>query len=366
MTSTTAEHAPPPSNDTNKPGQGGSTNAPGDAPTHMKLGEMTPNVFVEGTYSIINPQVGTTRGGKPFLKCLLRDATGESAARMWSFEEASLENISSTGFVQIRGNSQLYNGQVQLVIEQIRSVEVGADELTRLLPSTSKNIDEMYAALREKMTSLQHPAMQALANAYLDDEDLMAKFKTAPAAMNLHHAWIGGLLEHTLQLIELADSMLPLYPKLNRDIVLMGLFLYDMGKTSELVWDRGFDYTVDGNLIGHVVRGVIWLQFKAAVAAKQSGHRLPSEALRVLQHIIISHHGKPEYGAAKIPATPEAIFVSQLDDLDAKTTMALDAARPDTASAEFLGDFTDRVWALDARLYRPDPLADDTNTSSQG
>jgi len=327
------------------------------------IADWQPNQLVEGLFAIQNAQLGLTRTGKPFLKCLLRDATGESAARMWSFEEASLESISATGFVQIRGNSQLYNGQVQLVVEQIRSVEVGADELTRLLPSTSKDIDEMFAALRTKMTSLQHPAMQALANAYLDDDDLMAKFKTAPAAMNLHHAWIGGLLEHTLQLIDLADTMLPLYPKLNRDIVLMGLFLHDMGKTSELVWDRGFDYTVDGNLIGHVVRGAIWLQFKAAVAAKQSGHRLPSEALRVLQHIIISHHGRPEYGAAKIPATPEAIFISQLDDLDAKTTMSLDAARPNTASAEFLGDFTDRVWALDARLYRPDPLANNEQTT---
>ncbi len=365
MTSTATEHATPPKDADHQP-QSGASNRPGDAPGHMNLGEMTPNTYVEGTYAIVNPQVGTTRGGKPFLKCLLRDATGESAARMWSFEEASLESISATGFVQIRGNSQLYNGQVQLVIEQIRSVEVGASELTRLLPSTSKDIDEMFAALRTKMTSLEHPAMLALADAYLDDEDLMAKFKTAPAAMNLHHAWIGGLLEHTLQLLDLADTMLPLYPKLNRDVVLMGLFLHDMGKTSELVWDRGFDYTADGNLIGHIVRGAIWLQFKAAVAAKQSGHRLPSEALRVLQHIIISHHGRPEYGAAKIPATPEAIFISQLDDLDAKTTMALGAARPDTASADFLGDFTDRMWALDTRLYRPDPLADDQTSANQG
>ncbi len=186
----------------------------------------------------------------------------------------------------------------------------------------------------------------------------MAGFRRAPAAISLHHAFIGGLLEHTLQLLKLADVMLPLYPALNRDIVLMGLFLHDLGKTAELKWEKGFDYTADGNLIGHVVRGAIWLQVKAAIAAKQSGHRLPSDALRVLQHIILSHHGEPEYGAAKLPSTPEAIFIAILDNLDAKTHMALTNARPDQGPAVgSQGDFTDKLWALGTRLYRPDPLA---------
>lgn len=122
--------------------------------------------------------------------------------------------------------------------------------------------------------------MCALADVYLNDEDLMANFRAAPAAMSLHHAWIGGLLEHTLQLLKLADVMLPLYPRLNRDMVLMGLFLHDLGKTGELTWEKGFDYTPDGNLVGHVVRGAILLQFKAAVAGKQSGQKLSPDALR--------------------------------------------------------------------------------------
>jgi 3'-5' exoribonuclease len=203
---------------------------------------------------------------------------------------------------------------------------------------------------------MAHPAMRALAEAYLSDEEMMSKFRMAPAAMNLHHAWIGGLLEHTLQLLKLAEQMLPLYPQLNRDIVLTGLFLHDLGKTAELRWERGFDYTPDGNLIGHIVRGAIWLQFKAAVAAKQSGQKLPQEALRVLQHIIISHHGIPEYGAAKIPSTPEAIFISTLDNLDAKTQMAITCARPDVPSTTDCAEFTDKMWALDTRIYKPDPL----------
>jgi 3'-5' exoribonuclease len=151
--------------------------------------------------------------------------------------------------------------------------------------------------------------------------------------------------------------MLPLYPQLNRDIVLMGLFLHDLGKTAELTWEKGFDYTTDGNLIGHIVRGAVWLQFKAAQAARLTGQKLPVDAIRVLQHIIISHHGVPEYGAAKVPATPEAIFIALLDNLDAKTQLALTAARPVGGPAiESMGPFTDKIWALDTRLYRPDPL----------
>ncbi len=323
---------------------------------HINFKDMTPNQYVDGTYSIVNPQIGVTRAGKPYLKCILRDATGEAAARQWSFDEAELSELGSTGFVWISGHTQLYNDQIQVIVEQIRAVEVSDDEITALLPSTSNDINAMFAELQTILGTLTHPAMKGLADAYLNDDDLMAGFRQAPAAMSMHHAWIGGLLEHTLQLVKLADAMLPLYPRLNRDIVLMGLFLHDIGKTGELTWEKGFDYTPDGNLIGHIVRGAILLQFKAAIAGRDSGHKLPPEALRVLQHIIISHHGRPEYGAAKLPSTPEAIFVAILDNLDAKTSMGLEAARP-LEPGMTTGDFTDKIWALESRIYRPDPLA---------
>lgn len=331
------------------------------AQTHIDIATFPPSGYVEGVYGIVNAQVGTTRQGKPYLKCLLRDSTGEIAARQWTVEESAVHELEVTGFVRVAGHIQLYNGTPQLIVERIMSVEVSDEEITSLLPSTRRNIDEMFGRVKEIMSSLSHPAMQALAEAYLGDEELMAQFRRAPAATSLHHAWIGGLLEHTLQLLELAEQMLPLYPQLNRDIVLTGLFLHDLGKTAELTWERGFDYTSEGNLIGHVVRGAIWLQVKAAVAAKHSGQRLSPDALRVLQHIILSHHGQPEFGAAKMPSTPEAIFVSLLDNLDAKTSMSLCAARPDhvgstSSQLDNGAEFTEKLWALGTRLYRPDPL----------
>lgn len=323
-------------------------------PKQLELGNLPPNGYLDGVYSLVNPQIGTTRAGKPYLKCLLRDATGQVAARQWTFEESAFEALQRTGFAHVAGHLQVYNGQVQIIIEKITAVEVTEKELAALLPTTSRDIDEMFGEVKTILATLQHQAIRALADEYLSDEDLMASFRMAPAGVSIHHAWIGGLLEHTLQLLKLADVMLPLYPKLNRDLVLLGLFLHDLGKTAELTWEKGFSYTTDGNLVGHVVRGAIWLQFKSALAGKKSGHKLPSEALRVLQHIILSHHGSPEFGAAKIPATPEAIFIAYLDNLEARTQMALTAS--ETAGP---GEFTDKVWALGTRVYARPVLESD-------
>lgn len=331
---------------------------------HTEIRTFTPNMFVDGTYAILNPQVGTTRGGKPFLKGIIRDATGECHMRQWTVDERTIGDVGATGFVWIAGHTQDYNGQVQIIVEQIRAVEITEEQLRALLPCTKFDVGEMFADLTAIMQSIAHPAVKGLVHAYLDDDKLMARFREAPAASSLHHAWIGGLLEHTLQLLKLADRMLPLYPALNRDIVLAGLFLHDLAKTAELSWDKGFNYTTTGNLIGHVTMGAIWLERKIREAAAKGAPLLPAKAHLVLSHIILSHHTEPEFGAAKRPSTPEAIFVAMLDNLDAKTAMALchrkeggdDGAAPSASLMD--QQFTDKIYALDTRLFTPDPLAE--------
>ena len=318
---------------------------------HQRIATLGDRTYVEGVYSIVNPQLAQTRNNKPYLKCMIRDASGEITARAWNFEEAQFDAVAKTGFVFLRGSTQAYQGQTQLVIEQIEAREVSVEEMRALLPSTTKDIDAMFGRVCELLRSMEHPAMRALAEQYLADERLMSDFRAAPAAMSVHHAWMGGLLEHTHQMMELADRMLPLYPALNRDIVLLSLFIHDLGKTVELEWERGFGYTNEGQLVGHIVRGAVWLQIKAVHASKVE--KLPGETLRVLQHILISHHGLLENGAAKLPATPEAIFVAQLDNLDAKSQAAITAAKREYAGG---GEWTDKVWALETKVYRPDPL----------
>ncbi len=320
--------------------------------------EYGPAERVEGAFSISNAQLGKTRNDKPYLRCLLGDKTGEVSGRMWSIDEATFRRIPTDGFVFVEGETQPYQGELQLIIHTIEPIDPSAEQMRDLLPTCPKDVGVMFAEVVALLDSLKHPAMKALAKTYLDDNFLMDAFRQAPAAKSMHHAYLGGLLEHTLNLLKLADAVCPLYPKINRDIVLMGLFLHDLGKTRELLYDRAFAYSDRGELIGHIVEGAIMLHDKAQQVMREHGVRMPQGAVMVLQHIILSHHGIPEYGAAKIPATPEAILVSLLDNVDAKTTIALTIARPDrAASFDLGGNFTEKQWSLDTKLYRPDPLA---------
>ncbi|MBL1217103.1 MAG: hypothetical protein D8M59_06355 [Planctomycetes bacterium] len=352
--------------------------------SHAFITDFEASQYVEGIYTIRNGQLGLTRSGKPYLKALIGDRSGQIPARMWNVTEQVFDSIPRDGFVLIEAQTQPYQGEIQLIIQNIQpATDVTDDDLRQLIPTTERDIDQMFDELTALLGTLEHPAICGLVNAYLDDEDLMTSFRRAPAAVSMHHAYLGGLLEHTLQLCSLADGMLPRYPMLSRDLVLTGLFLHDMAKCRELKYDAGFSYTDEGQLLGHLVMGSLWLEEKAAEAQAMSGHALPREALMCLHHILISHHGQPEYGAARVPSTAEAVFISRLDELDAKTQMAIDhtkRGRPDTSGegeaaatdiapkspsaaagigdtvSSEAGDFSDRVWALGTRLYRPDPL----------
>ncbi|MFK7884019.1 MAG: 3'-5' exoribonuclease YhaM family protein [Phycisphaerales bacterium] len=326
--------------------------------TRKTIAQMTPAERIEGLFSINNPQLGTTAKGKPYLRCLIGDQSGSAPARMWSCDEPTFARLSSEAFVHIEGETQAYQGELQIIIHRIDPVDPTPEQLRELIPASKRDPQEMFAEVKALLDSLEHPAMQALAKTYLDDEHLMDAFRTAPAAAKLHHAYLGGLLEHTLTLMQIADRIAPLYPRINRDIVIMGLFLHDLGKTRELVYDRSFGYSDRGELIGHLVEGAIMLHDKAQQTMREQGVRLPAGVLTVLQHIIISHHEKPEFGACKIPSSPEAVMVSLIDNLDAKTILTLDAARPDQATANLGGNFTERNWAIGTKIFRPDPLAE--------
>ncbi len=328
-------------------------------PPRRYISSFQPSEYITGVFSISNAQLGRTKNDKPYLKCMIRDKTGELPARMWTIDPDYFRTLPSEGFVYIEAETQPFQGELQLILKAVEAVQVDDQMLQELLPVTTKNIDAMFGEVVALLGTLKHPAMQALGQTYLDDENLMTQFRRAPAAKSIHHAYIGGLLEHTLSLMKLADVVCPLYPKMNRDLVLIGLFLHDLGKTRELMYDRTFAYTDRGELIGHIVDGAVMLHDKVQTLMRVGGVRLPKNVYTVLQHIIISHHGVPEFGAAKLPSTPEAILVAVLDNLDAKATMSLAAARPDRdESNDFGGNFTERQFALDTKLFKPDPLAE--------
>lgn len=315
---------------------------------------------IAGVYAVQNVQLGTTKAGKPFLKMLIADKTGRTPGRMWSTTEEQFRSLPTDGFVYLEGQTQPYQGEMQIIVNQIREHVPTERELMELLPATENDVDEMFGDVLRLLQSIQHPALKCLVDRYLEDGDLMQQFCQAPAAQTLHHAYLGGLLEHTLSLMTLADKMVEHYPHLSRDIVLMGLFLHDLGKCHELTWMEGFGYSMDGQLVGHIGRGVVLLADKCKQCEDpelgDAAVAVPTELRLVLEHIILSHHGVPEFGALKLPATPEAVFVSNLDNLDAKMNMVLDAAgRDKQGKADLGGAFTEKVWALGTRVYRPDP-----------
>lgn len=316
-----------------------------------------------GVYAVQNLQLGKTKAGKPYLKMLIGDKTGRTPGRMWSATEELYQSLPTDGFVYLEGQTQPYQGEMQIIVHVIRAHDPSERELMELLPATKHDVDEMFAQVLTLLQSVQSPALKCLIDRYLEDGELMQKFCQAPAAQTLHHAYLGGLLEHTLSLMTLADKMIGHYEHLSRDIVLMGLFLHDLGKCTELTWMEGFGYSTDGQLVGHIGRGVVMLNEKCKACEDEelgdAATPIPGELRMVLEHIILSHHGVPEFGALKLPATPEAIFISNLDNLDAKMNMALDAAARDklTQGPDLGSDFTEKVWALGTKVYRPDPSA---------
>ena len=322
------------------------------------IADMQPNARFQGAFSIANAQLGRTRNDKPYLRCLLGDKSATAPGRMWGADESVIGRLPTDGFVYVEGETQPYQGELQLIIHKIDAIEPNTDQLRDLLPSAERDPAEMFAEVSALLDTLQHPAAKAIAAEYLSDEMLMDQFRTAPAAKMMHHAYIGGLCEHTLSVMKIADAVCPSYPKVNRDIVLLGLFLHDLGKTTELSYDGAFAYTDRGELVGHIVEGAIMLHDKARSVMVNQGMRLPANLITALQHIILSHHSEPEYGAAKVPSSPEALLVAMIDNLDAKMEIAVTSARAERQQGLDLGgSFTEKVWALGTKLFKPDPLA---------
>lgn len=316
----------------------------------IAIAQMRDGDTVDQTFILISKQIGTTTNNKLFIKAECGDATGQIHLRLWNASRELYDRLPSSGYVKIRGRIETYQGHLQMVADAIEPLKEASQlDLSELIKHTTRNVPEMQARLKEILGLIRDQDLSALIQAFYNDAELMKKFSIAPAAMGLHHAWIGGLLEHTLSLLELALLICPRYPDIDQDLVLAGLFLHDIGKTAELTYTCAFDYSDLGRLVGHASIASCWVVEKAQAVAVQRQKPIRTEIVMVLQHIILSHHGVPEFGAAVLPKTPEAILVNLIDNLDAKTQMAIDAVAAPTE---------DQTWtefnkAFSTKLYRP-------------
>jgi 3'-5' exoribonuclease len=277
----------------------------------------------------------------------LSDRSGQLNGRMWQATETIYKTLPKPGFVHIQGRSELYQNNLQIIVNNVSVVDASKVQIDDFLARTDKDTKQMLADVTKTVGQIRNPQLKALVGEFLADAELIEKFCNAPAAMKLHHDCIGGLLEHTHNMLQVAVAILPFYPDVQADLVLAGIFLHDIGKTEELAYDMAFSYTDSGQLIGHISKSLLMINQKAD-ALRSKGTQIEETVMDAIGHIILSHHGAYEFGSPKLPATAEAFMVYYIDDLDAKISQVTAAIDNET------GDSNWTAWknALQTRLYR--------------
>jgi 3'-5' exoribonuclease len=313
--------------------------------------QMADGDAVDDVYLVVDKQVRANRNGNIYLQLELRDRTGSISARLWNAVEPVVRSFESGDFLLVRGKVQLFQGALQMILSGIDRVESEKVELADFLPHTEQDISKLYERLCTLLRTLDDPHLRALAECFLMDHELMRGYCKAPAGVRNHHAYLGGLLEHVVTLLEAADRIAPLYAELNRDLLLMGVFLHDIGKVRELEYDRAFSYSDEGQLVGHLVIGVQMLDEQVRRVPDLTGEPFPAELLLRLKHLIVSHHGALEFGSPTVPMTPEAIALHYLDNLDAKVHSFTRDIREDRGPSAW----TPYSQATQRRLFKGSP-----------
>jgi len=314
---------------------------------HKFINEIGPGQIINDIYMVKEPILRSTTKGDLYIAMFLCDRTGQMNGRMWQATEAVYNSLPKPGFVHIDGRSELYQNNLQMVVNNISIIDASKVNIEDFLARTDKDTKQMFEEVKKTLGGIKNRQLKALVGEFLADTELMEKFCTAPAATSLHHSYIGGLLEHTHNMLRVAVAVLPLYPEVQWDLVLAGILIHDIGKTEELSYDMAFSYTDSGQLIGHIAKSYLLLHQKAeALAAK--GTKIDEAILDALGHIILSHHGKYEFGSPKLPATPEAFMVNYIDDLDAKINQVTSAIDNEPGDSNWTG----YRKPLETRLYR--------------
>ena len=284
---------------------------------HKFISEIEPGEAIDDIYMVKDPILRSTTRGDLYIAMFLSDRTGQLNGRMWQATEAVYKALPQPGFVHVQGRSELYQNNLQIVVNNVSVIDASKVSLEDFLARTEKDTQQMFDEVTKIVGRIKNKQLRALVGEFLADTELMEKFCNAPGGVKLHHDYLGGLLEHTHSMLRVAVAVLPLYPQVQADLVLAGIFLHDMGKTEELSYDMAFAYTDSGQLIGHIAQTLVMVNRKAdSLAAK--GGQIDKSILDALGHIIVSHHGEYEFGSPKLPATPEAFMVNYVDDLDAK------------------------------------------------
>lgn len=265
-------------------------------------------------YLCKHKQAAVTKNGKPYESVVLQDKTGTIDAKVWEPNNPGIGDYDTLDYIEVYGDVNNFQGALQISVKRIRVCGEGEYNAADYLPVSSRNINTMYEELLGLIKSIENPYLKKLLEAFFVKDEAFAKaFKNSSAAKTVHHGFVGGLLEHTLSVTKLCDYYCSAYPVLKRDLLLTAAMCHDIGKTKEISPFPENDYTDDGQLLGHIVIG------SQMVAERAEGiEGFPHGLLAEVQHCILAHHGKYEYGSPKIPALIEALALNYADDTDAK------------------------------------------------
>jgi len=300
--------------------------------------------LIDETFLVRSKELRDTRSGAQFIKAELADRTGSIQANMWDATEQMFESFQSNDFVKVRGRVEVYQGRQQLRIDAIRYLDESAVDFSEFVRSTSEDPEELLERLRVAAGEIRDLNLRKLVMSFLEDESFVEKLKRTPAAVSYHHPFLGGLLEHTANVVKLADFISREYEFLNRDLMIAGAILHDLGKVEELAIDKSLRYTDRGELVGHVVLGALMVEERA-----RRIEGFPEELLNIVEHMVVAHHGEREFGSPKVPLFPEAIALYTLDNLDAKIYGATSAIEGDTDASS---SWTAWSKMLQRRLYK--------------
>jgi 3'-5' exoribonuclease len=296
-------------------------------------------------FLLLSKQTRSSKTNKPYLNLILSDKTGQLEGRVWDPTDPRIaKDVNRGDIVKARGSVARFDDRLQMKVEQLRRATLSEVEKSDLMPATKYDVNELWREMMDLVEGFTEPNLKLLLTTLLSKPELAQAYREAPAARQLHHAWLGGLLEHVVSLLRLADRVVPHYPILHRDLVLTGVILHDIGKVRELAWDVGFEYTVEGTLLGHIQIGTELVE-----KTIEDLPGFPSRLRTLVVHMILSHHGKLEFGSPKLPMIPEALVLNFLDDLDAKMQAMASEFEKSGREGKAADELTGKVWALDQR-----------------
>lgn len=275
--------------------------------------DLQPDQIINGTFLVQHKDVRQKKSGDVYLSLTLADRTGELDAKMWDNAADAVEAFAQDDFVKVKGLMQVFQNRPQLTLHKIQAVLDTEVDVADYFPASKRDRDEMFLELQGHIASIGNAHLKALLNAVFADEAIAKAYRIAPAAKAIHHAWIGGLIEHVLSLCTLAKFTAAHYANIDIDLLLSGVMLHDIGKISELKYARSFSYSTEGQLLGHIIIGLRMVEEKLRLVPD-----FPEKLRDLLLHLIVSHHGELAYGSPKVPLFPEAMLLHHLDNLDSK------------------------------------------------